>query len=244
MPASKSSPASEPDDLKPRKAAKIVHHLTGCAAVHCSSTPALRRARPCSPASLSRRCPANLSARIDTALAARSGSARPAPLPPRPAAAICPSGRRAGRSRRGADRAAGGCLACLSRATRVLAAAGALVIIGGGGYEIAAHVGAARMSRSSPPALRQCVRPRRLSVAAVSRQPVSYGHGADARSIRDGDLRHELRPGHARLTQAIAALDAAQAEGCTPVPVHSTLAPVRSARSSSSRRDFPALALA
>ena len=120
--------------LQPRKAARIEQHLTGCAAVHAelssqlASVPQLLSSVgfPAMPADL-------VSQDRHRAGRARSGSARPAPPQPRPAGGTCQSGRAAAVP--AGTGAAGGCLASRSRATRVLAAAGALVIIGGGSYE-------------------------------------------------------------------------------------------------------------
>ena len=126
------------DDLRPRKAAKIRSHMATC--THCTYVSKQLDAVPDMLASASVQfsaMPDHLSVKVETALTVES-TQRLASAPQTEA------GRRdlPARSRRADSSRRGWRLPGLSGpATRVLAAAGALVIIGGGGYEIASHLG-------------------------------------------------------------------------------------------------------
>ncbi len=122
------------DALKPRKAGKIREHVAGC--VQCthlssqvSAVPAMLASQPY-PA-----MPASLSTRLDTALASES-SQRLASAPATEASRRdLPDRRQAPKTRHGWQLPGMSVLG-----TRLVAAAGALVIVGAGGYAIATNV--------------------------------------------------------------------------------------------------------
>ncbi len=122
--------------LKPRKAAKVQAHVSVCA--QCTQLSREVSAVPTTLASVSYPAmPEHLSMRMDSVLAAESAQ-RVATAP------ASEAGRRdlPERSRRAHQPTGGWHLPWMSVvATRLAAAAGALVIVGVGGYEIAANVG-------------------------------------------------------------------------------------------------------
>jgi hypothetical protein len=127
--------------LHGRKERKISAHLSGCAyctdvSSQLANVSSLLASVPVAP------MPANMSSRIESAIAAESGQ-RLASEPSTEA------GRRdlPARSRRGGQ---GRRIPLLSGpASRLIAAAAALVIIGGGGYEIATHISATNGTSAS-----------------------------------------------------------------------------------------------
>jgi len=123
------------DALKARKAAKIRTHVAGC--VQCTNLSSQVSAVPATLASVSYpSMPASLSAQIDTALASESAQ-RLASAPATEAGRRdLPDRRNAGKQRSGWHLPGFSVLS-----TRLVAAAGALVIVGIGGYEIATHAG-------------------------------------------------------------------------------------------------------
>ena len=162
--------------LKPRKAGKISAHLSGCA--YCTDVSSqlanvsnLLATVPIAP------MPASLSTRIESAIAAESAER----LASEPATE---AGRRdlPARGRRSQPSGQGWRVPLLSGpASRLVAAAGALAIIGGGGYEIAAHIGTAGTSVSSGSA-GSAVLPstQRLSVGPR----ITFKQGTQTKSVR------------------------------------------------------------
>ncbi len=140
------------DDVRPRKAARINSHLATCPKCaelsnQLSSVPALLSSVQFP------EMPASLSTRIDGILAAEAAqrvAAEPATEAGRrdlPVRAARGQGR-PGRDRYRTDRSV---WRLPVPATRVLATAGAIIVVGLGGYEIASHAGNAVISSSSGP---------------------------------------------------------------------------------------------
>jgi hypothetical protein len=207
--------------LKPRKAAKISGHLSGCA--YCTGVSnqladvsSLLASVPVAP------IPANLSSRIESAIASESAQ-RLASEPGTEAGRrdLPTSGRRSHR----AGQSRGWRIPALSGpASRLVAAAGALAIIGGGGYEIATHVntgtsgvaGSAAGSVTVPPTSRMSWGPR-----------ISYPQGRVTKSLLTVTTDTNFtRPTLGKL--AVAALTAARrsgaaaSSGTTPSYAHSS----------------------
>jgi hypothetical protein len=163
--------------LRPRKAGRISSHLSGC--VYCTGVSnqladvsSLLASVPVAP------MPASLSSRIEGAIAAESAQR----LASEPATE---AGRRDLPARGRPPRRSGPDwrIPLLSgQASRLVAAAGALVIIGGGGYEIAAHIGAASVTSASSPSAGSAVVPpgQRLS----SGPSITYQQGTHIKSVR------------------------------------------------------------
>ena len=169
------------DDLRPRKAARVNLHLAGCP--ECTQ---LNNELSGVPALLSSiqftGMPENLSARIDSALAAEAANrvaAEPATeagrrdLPVRSAAA----GRRPGFNRPHREHLA---WRLPVPATRVLATAAAILIVGVGGYAIASHSGGAAPSSTAKSAA-GLVTPFRSQ--GSTGPAVTYQQAGSARSI-------------------------------------------------------------
>jgi hypothetical protein len=163
--------------------------------------------------------PENLSARIESALIVEARFRLASEPATEAGRRDLPTARsaRLGRQRHGRDRAGWRLPGLSVAATRALATAGAIALIGGGGYEIASHAGAptATTASSSSGAVHAA-----LPGAAASQtigSPVNYGRGSEARSIPTVTSSTDFEPSTLR-TQAIAALRAAQAQG-----VHSAL---------------------
>jgi hypothetical protein len=223
------------DDLKPRQAAKIRHHLASC--TQCTELNAQLSAIPAILSSVHfGPMPDNLSARVETALAVEARqrlASEPATeagrgeLPVRSA--------RPGRPRRGMDRVGWRLPGLSVAATRALATAGAIALIGGGGYEIASHSGIGTTTPASSSAGNASVPAAEASQAVGA--PVNYGHGAEARSIATMTSSTDFEPA-TLVRQVIAAWNAAQFENVhAGPPVHSPLAQ-SSATSSSGLRNF------
>lgn len=201
------------DDLKPRKAAKIRDHLALCDQCtqlnsELSAVPRLLSSVEFGP------IPDNISARIESALASEARhrlATEPATEAGRrqlPAARSA----RLGRQHDGRDRAGWRVPGLSVAASRALATAGAIALIGGGGYEIASHAGSGATSASSGSAA--------VPGAAASQAvgaPVNYGHGNAARSIATVTSNTDFVPSTLAV-QATAAVEAAQLEGATPGP--------------------------
>jgi hypothetical protein len=224
------------DDLKPRQAARIRHHLASCAEctelnAQLSAVPAILSSVHFGP------MPDNLSARVETALAVEARqrlASEPATeagrreLPAR-------SGR-LGRPRRGAD-GVGWRLPGLSvAATRALATAGAIALIGGGGYEIASHSGIGTTTTASSSSGQSNASVPGAAASQAVGAPVNYGHGAAARSIPTVTSATDFEPS-TLVQQVIAAWDAAQMQNVhAGAPVNSPFAAAGSATNSSGLR--------
>jgi hypothetical protein len=204
--------------LKPRRAGKISAHLSGCA--YCTdvnnqlaNVSSLLAAVPAAP------MPANLSSRIESAIAAESAQR----LASEPATE---AGRRdlparGSRSRRSGQ---GWRVPLLSGpAGRLVAAAGALVIIAGGGYEIAAHIGTASVTSTSSNSSGAAVVPPgglRLSVGPS----ITYQQGLHTKSVRTVSSDTNFTgPTLGRL--AVQALKADQVRGNSPAPSAGAMSP-------------------
>ena len=199
------------DDLKPRKAARIRHHLASCAQctelnAQLSAVPAILSSAHFGP------MPDNLSARVETALAVEARqrlASEPATeagrrqLPAR-------SGR-LGRPHRGVG--VGWRLPGLSvAATRALATAGAIALIGGGGYEIASHSGIGTTTTASSSSGKNNASVPGAAASQAVGAPVNYGHGAEARSIQTVTSATDFEPDKL-VAQVIAAYQAAELDG-------------------------------
>jgi hypothetical protein len=197
------------DDLKPRKAARIRRHLATCAEctelnAQLSLVPVVLSAVDFGP------MPENLSARVEAALAIEARQR----LASEPATE---AGRRdlpAARSarRRSLDRPAWRLPGLSVATTRALATAGAIALIGVGGYEIASHATSPTTTAASHPAASSnAAVPGAESSQAIG-APINYGHGRDARSIPTMTSATDFEPS-TLAAQAVAALEAARLEG-------------------------------
>jgi hypothetical protein len=225
------------DDLKPRKAARIRHHLASCG--QCTELNAQLSAVPTFLSSVHfAPMPEHLSARVESALAVEARqrlASEPATeagrreLPARSA--------RSGRSRRGMDRVGWRLPGLSVAATRALATAGAIALIGGGGYEIASHSGVGTTTAASASGASNASLPAALPSQSVG-APVNYGHGADARSIPTVTSGTDFEPSKL-VAQVAAALSAAQTENVRAgPPVAKSPFASSSATSSSGLRSF------
>jgi hypothetical protein len=163
------------DALKPRKAAKIRAHVATC--VQCTQLSSEVSAVPATLASLSYPAmPASVSTQLDTALASESAQ-RLATAPATEASRRdLPERRRAPKPRRGWQLPG---MSPLS--TRLVAAAGALVIVGAGGYEIATHA-AGNVSGTAASSSGAASAP---SAGRMSAGPdVVYGQRASAKTVQ------------------------------------------------------------
>ena len=189
------------DALKSRKAARIRHHVAGC--IRCTQLSGQVSAVPTMLASVSYpSMPASFATQLDTALASESAS-RLANAPPTEA------GRR-DLPERQSRRSHGWQLPGFSvLATRLVAAAGVLVVIGVGGYQIAAHSGssvggtaASSAGAGSVPSARQ------MSLGPT----VRYGQASGTESVQT--VRSGANFTAADLgAQALGAVEAAKLEG-------------------------------
>lgn len=165
------------DCLKPRKAARIQAHMSQCP--QCTQVSEELAGVPTMLASTSYSFPAmpdQLSSRIQTALAAESGQ-RLASAPPTEA------GRGDLPERAGPPRRGWRMPSFSGPSSRILATAGALVILAGGGYEIATHVSGDQNQSASSPAGAEVPR---AQASQVSLGPnVTYGgNNTPARTIQ------------------------------------------------------------
>jgi len=221
------------DDLKPRKAARIRHHLATCAQCtqlnsQLSVVPAILSSLEFGP------IPENLSARIESALGVEARlrlANEPATEAGRRDLPIARSAR-LGRQRYGRERVGWRLPGLSVAATRALATAGAIALIGGGGYEIASRAGAptASTASSGSGAANVAVPAASQSVGA----PVNFGRANEARSIATVTSPTDFEPSTLR-AQATAALKAARLEGVhSGPPVHARALENPSAASRSS----------
>ena len=203
------------DALRPRKAARIRSHLGTCA--QCTQLSSQVSAVSSTLASVSvsyQAMPDSLCARLDAAIATESAS-RLADAP------ASEAGRRdlPERSERARPRRRGWQLPGLSvPATRLVAAAGALVIVGVGGYAIATNVsgpstGTAASSSGAAALPRSAAAPLRMGPR------VQYGLPQAPKTIRIVSSNMNF---HAATlaTQAVAAVGAARAHGAVGFNVH------------------------
>jgi len=205
------------DDLKPRQAARLRHHLATCAEctglnAQLSQVPAVLSAVDFGP------MPENLSARIETALAIEARQRLASEPATEAGRRDLPTARSA--RRRSLDRPGWRLPGLSVAATRALATAGAIALIGGGGYEIASHSGAptTNTASASANASRNAAVPGAESSQAIG-APINYGHGKDARSIQTVTSAIDFEPA-TLAAQAVAALEAARLEGMhTGAPV-------------------------
>ena len=165
------------DGLKPRRAAKIRAHVSGC--VQCTHLTSEMSAVPAMLAGVSYPAmPTDMSTRIDTALAAESAQ--------RVAGAPASEAHRRDlpeRSRRARRPLGSWQLPGMSvLATRLVAGAGALVIIGAGGYAIASQAGGNPVGTSAASS-GSAVAPN-AQAARMSQGPdVRYGEPAPTKSV-------------------------------------------------------------
>jgi hypothetical protein len=209
------------DDLKPRKAARIRGHLATC--VQCTQ---LNSQLSTVPDLLSRvefgPMPDNLSARIESALAIEARQRLASEPATEAGRGDLPAARsaRSGTQRHGRDRAGWRLPGLSVAATRALATAGAIAVIGGGGYAIASHAGGGpATSASSASGAANAAVPGATASQAIG-APVNFGHGDSARSIPTVTSTTDFMPS-TLATQAAAALQAARVQGVhsgPPVP--------------------------
>lgn len=201
------------DALRPRKAARMRYHLATCS--QCTQLNSQLSAVPAMLSSLDfGPIPENLSARIENALVAEARLGLASEPATEAGRRDLPTARsaRLGRQRHGRDRAGWRLPGLSVAATRALATAGAIALIGGGGYEIASHAGGPTASTASAPSgAAKGAMPRAAASQSVG-APVNYGHGSEARSIPTVTSTADFEPSTLRI-QAIAALQAARLEG-------------------------------
>ncbi len=183
--------------------------------------------------------PDNLSARIETALAVESRQRLASEPATEAGRRDLPAARSAtyGRRRYGASRAGWRLPGLSVAATRALATAGAIALIGGGGYEIASHAGVGTTTAASSAGRSNAAVPGAEASQAIG-APVNYGHGANAHSIATMTSATDFEPS-TLASQAVAAFKAAQLEGVhSGRPMRSPLAPT-SATNSLGLRNSP-----
>jgi hypothetical protein len=191
--------------LRPRRAAKISAHLAGCD--QCTQVNSQLTAIPPTLASVQYPAmPAHLSVRIEAALATESVQ-RLSTAPPTEA------GRRdlPRRSRHGRPGRSGWQLPGMSvGATRLVASAGAIAIIAGGGYELASHVGGSGAQSASSSG---AVALPRSQASNLSLGPsVSYGHAGSTKTVPTVHAGTNFVPSKLGL-QTVAAVQAARLRG-------------------------------
>jgi len=195
------------DALKPRRAAKVRSHVAVC--TQCTSLNGQVSAVSTTLASVSSvsypAMPESLSARLDTALA--SESAQRLASAPATEAGRRDLPQRSDRARH--ERRAWKLPGMSVLATRLVAAAGALVIVGAGGYEIAANVSGTNTSGTTASSSGAAAMPRpqtsQLSVGPM----VHYGYPASNKEIRVVSSDTNFEP--AKLgSEAVAAVRAAR----------------------------------
>jgi hypothetical protein len=200
------------DDLKPRKAARIRGHLATCAECtqlnsQLSAVPDLLSSVQFGP------MPDNLSTRIENSLALEARQRLASEPATEAGRRDLPAARsaRLGRQRHGRDRGGWRLPGLSVAATRALATAGAIALIGGGGYEIASHAGGPSSSASSPSAGVHAAVSGAATAQAVG-AAVNYGHGGSAHSIPTVTSTTNFVPSKLA-TQAAAAVEAARLQG-------------------------------
>jgi hypothetical protein len=211
------------DGLRPRKAARVRAHLGSC--VQCTQLNSEMSAVPAMLAGVSYPpMSANMSARIDTALAAES--AQRLATEPASEAHRRDLPERSGK-RQGSWKLPG--MSVLS--TRLVAAAGALVIIGFGGYEIAAHAGS-NVAGTSAASNGSATAP---NVGQMSLGPsVQYGEPTSTKSVNTVTSSTNFTSADLG-TQAAAAALAAKDRGY--VGARATTAPAPTTNANSSKSD-------
>ncbi len=194
--------------LRPRKAGRIAAHLAGCA--HCTDVSdqltgvsSMLASVPFAP------MPAQLSSRIEATLAAESVQR----LASEPATE---AGRRdlPARGRHSSPTGQGRRILGLSGpASRLVAAAGALVIIGAGGYEIAAHVNTGASTPGTASAGSAHVPASQLSLGPS----VKYHQDSTGATKSLPTVRSDTNFTSANLgTKAVASMTAARQQGAVP----------------------------
>jgi hypothetical protein len=190
------------DGLKARKAARIRTHVSSC--VRCTQLSSQVSAVPTVLASVSYpSIPSTFSAQLDTTLASESAR-RLANAPATEADRGALPDRRARR-----PVVSWQILGMSPLATRLVAAAGALVVVGAGGYEIATHVGGG-VSTTSASSSGSASVPSARQVTLGPR--VAYGQAAGSKTVRtvysaENFTAADLGP------QALAAVSAANIAG-------------------------------
>jgi hypothetical protein len=209
------------DDLRPRKAARIGRHLASCA--QCTRVSDQLAGVPALLSSVSfPQMPQNLSDRIDSVLAAESAqrvAAEPASEAGRrelPARSAAPGRLRAGRAGSGGLRPSGSSRRLPVPATRVLATAAAILVVGVSGYEIATHAGAGVSSNSAGSASGARVPAPAAAPASLGPQ-VSYRQAGTENSIRMVTSDTNFRAA-TFADQAAAAVREAKVEGVRATP--------------------------
>jgi hypothetical protein len=216
------------DALKPRKASRVRAHVHICA--QCTQLSGQVSAVPTTLASVSvsyQAMPDSLSARLDAAIASESAQRLAA-------APASEAGRRdlPDRSSRARQQRHGWQLPGLSvLGTRLVAAAGALVIVGAGGYEIAANVGGTSNSGTAATSNGAAAVPSPETTQLSLGATVSYGVGGSHKTIRTVSSDMNFEP--SRLAgEAVAAVRAARLRGA--VEFNGTAVPGASAAASAS----------
>ncbi|HUB42384.1 MAG TPA: hypothetical protein VMA72_26325 [Streptosporangiaceae bacterium] len=218
------------DDLRSRKAARIGRHLATC--LSCTERNDQLSAVPALLSSVQfPEMPASLATRIDNTLAAEAAQRVAAEPASEAGRRDLPVRSARGRVRRGLDRprAGGAVWPFPVPATRVLATAAAIIVVGFGGYAIAMHAG---VSSSSSPASRAAASAPVASQVSLG-QSVTYRENNSSRSIQTVNASTDFQP--ATLAQmAGVALSEAKMEGMQSGPAKGygvNLAPTSSANS-------------
>jgi len=165
--------------------------------------------------------PGNLSARIESALVVEARFRLASEPASEAGRRDLPTARsaRLGRQRHGREQAGWRLPGLSVAATRALATAGAIALIGGGGYEIASHAGAPTASTASSSGSVHAALPGAAASQTIG-APVNFGTGAQQRSIPTVTSSTDFEPSTLRI-QATADLRAAQAQGVQSArPVH------------------------
>jgi hypothetical protein len=218
------------DDLSPARSRRVAAHLRNCA--RCRETSdALARVPSLLAAVQVPPMPAHLAARIETALAAESAhraAGAPSPAAPSPAGTPERPARRAGARRRHRRPAI-----LSAPALRVLAVAGAAVVLVGGGVELLSHAtgssstadgsGSGTTSGSAPAAGRhaagQVARPRGTSGGNFNSMNGPIQYQRDGRTTVITPVRTGTNYRSARLTQQVSGVIAAhRAHASSAVP--------------------------
>lgn len=200
------------DNLRPRKAARINRHVATCARCtevsdRLSSVPALLCSVPFP------QMPANLSARIDSVLAAEAAQRVAAEPATEAARGDLPvrAGRRRPAPRLDWHRARRPAWTLSVPATRVIATAAAIIVVAVGGYEIASHTAGTAISPSSS-AGAGAAQPTPFSSQVSFGGSVTYQQNGSAAAIQMGSSSANFQPA-TLVDQAQAAVTAAQGEG-------------------------------
>jgi len=199
-------------DLRPRKAAKVGRHMAGCTQCTQVSNELTGLSTLLSGVQFPG-MPPTLSTRLDSALAAEAAQ-RVAAEPATEAGRREVPARSAGLGRarlRSAQRRTGQRAYRLPvPATRVLATAAAIVLVGAGGYEIAAHTGGAVSPASTAAGGAAVPTPLGSQVSLGGR--VTYRQDKSAESIQTVTAQTDFKPA-TLASQAAAALSEAKIDG-------------------------------